>query len=124
ASGDVLWVPDVCRADAHDAARAGPWSRTEHQYRGARAVATPVPRLATALVDDADLYQRGIETLVASWEANARGSTGASVLRSPGVAVAVFPNEPERTVYNNALLARGLAAAECAASIETLEAVY
>jgi len=59
-------------------------------------------------VDDVDLYPRGFETQVASWEANARSSNGASVVRSPGVAVAVFPNEPERTVYNNALLARGL----------------
>ena len=48
------------------------------------------------------------ETLVASWEAYARGSHGAAVIRSPGVATAVFPNEPERGVYNNALLERGL----------------
>ena len=62
-------------------------------------------------MDDTKLYQRGIETLVASWEANARGASGAAVLRSPGVAVAVFPNEPERAVYNNALLARDLGTA-------------
>ena len=75
-------------------------------------------------MDDADLYQRGTETLVASWEAYARGATGAAVLRSPGVAVAVFPNEPERAVYNNALLARDLAAAERAVAIDMLEAAY
>jgi hypothetical protein len=75
-------------------------------------------------VDDADLYQRGTETLVASWEAYARGTTGASVPRSPGVAVAVFPNEPERAVYNNALPTRDLAAAERAVAIDMLEASY
>jgi hypothetical protein len=31
------------------------------------------------------------------------------VQRSPSVGGAVFPNEPERTVYNNALLERDLA---------------
>ena len=51
---------------------------------------------------DADLYRRGTATLIASWEAYARGATGAAVRRSPGVAAAVFPNEPERAVYNNA----------------------
>src|SRR5712691_6946229 len=68
----MLWLPDVPGANAHDAARAGPCSRTEHQHRSARAAAPPVPRLATALVDDADLYQRGTETLIASWEACAQ----------------------------------------------------
>jgi hypothetical protein len=60
---------------------------------------------------DAELYLRGAETLVASWEAYAGGSRGAAVIRSPGVATAVFPNEPERAVYNNALLKRNLAPA-------------
>jgi GNAT superfamily N-acetyltransferase len=75
-------------------------------------------------VDDADLYQRGTETLVASWEAYARGTIGASVLRLQGGAVAVFPNEPELAVYNNALLAPDLSAAERAVVLETLETVY
>jgi|SRR5215207_4229508 len=45
---------------------------------------------------DADLYLRGAQTLVGSWEAYARGPDGVEVIRSPGVAIAVFPSEPER----------------------------
>jgi hypothetical protein len=55
------------------------------------------------VLTDADLYARGSETLLASWETYARGSPGAAVQRLPGVAAAVFPREPERGVYNNAL---------------------
>ena len=65
----------------------------------------------TAAVSDLDLYLRGAETLVASWQEYARGARCASVRRFPGVAAAVFPNEPERSLYNNGLLARGLSAA-------------
>jgi hypothetical protein len=49
---------------------------------------------------DADLFRRGAETLVASWEEYSRGATGATVQRFPGVATAAFPVEPERAVYN------------------------
>jgi ribosomal protein S18 acetylase RimI-like enzyme len=73
---------------------------------------------------DADLYLRGAETLLASWEAYARGSRGAAVIRSPGVATAVFPNEPERAVYNNALLERDLASSERADALDTMGAAY
>jgi len=73
---------------------------------------------------DAELYLRGTETLVASWEAYARGAAGAAVQRTPGVASAVFPHEPERSVYNNALLERGLAAAERADALDAMEAAY
>jgi ribosomal protein S18 acetylase RimI-like enzyme len=58
------------------------------------------------MASDADLYRRGNETLVPSWEAYARGTPGAAVMRLPGVTAAVFPAEPERFVYNNALLER------------------
>ena len=61
----------------------------------------------TLLNDDA-LYQRGADTLVASWTEYARAATGASVHRLSGVAAAVFPQGVERSVYNNALLARHL----------------
>ncbi len=64
-----------------------------------------------------DLYLSGAETLAASWEAYARGSRGASVLRLPGVTAAVFPEPPERAVYNNALLAPG-------ADLDAMEAAY
>jgi len=76
------------------------------------------------VLTDADLYRRGAETLLASWEEYARGATGAAVRRFPGVATAVFPNEPERAVYNNALLERDLTAAERADALEAMEAVY
>jgi ribosomal protein S18 acetylase RimI-like enzyme len=66
---------------------------------------------------DADLYRRGSETAVASWEAYARCARDAEVRRLPGVAAAVFPHAPERGVYNNALLER-------AEAIEAMEDVY
>ena len=73
---------------------------------------------------DADLWLRGAETLLASWEEYSRGATGAAVQRFPGVATAVFPNEPECAVYNNALLEGDLAAAERADALEAMEAAY
>ena len=69
---------------------------------------------------DDELYRRGAETMVASWEAIARGSRGARIIRAGGVAAAVFPSEPERTVYNNALLERGATAA----ALDSMEAAY
>ncbi len=71
-----------------------------------------------------DLYRRGAETLVASWEAYAASAQGAAVVRSPGVACAVFPDEPERSVYNNALPERHLPAGERASAIAAMEAAY
>ncbi|HKR99886.1 MAG TPA: hypothetical protein VJU79_10275, partial [Candidatus Dormibacteraeota bacterium] len=53
---------------------------------------------------DAELYSRGAASLVASWRVYATGSRGARVVDAAGVAAAVFPEEPERSVYNNALL--------------------
>jgi hypothetical protein len=75
-------------------------------------------------VTDADLYLRGAKTLLASWEQSARGAAGATVRRLRGVAVAVFPNDPERGVYNNALLERGLAGPERDDAIAAMEAAY
>jgi ribosomal protein S18 acetylase RimI-like enzyme len=71
-----------------------------------------------------ELYQRGIATLLASWEEYAGGSAGAAVARLDGVAVGVFPAEPERSVYNNAVLDRDLDAAGQAAAIDAMEATY
>jgi len=76
------------------------------------------------VLGDADLYLRGAETLLASWEEDARGATGAAVHRFPGVATAVFANEPERAVYNNALLERDLAAGERAVALDAMDAAY
>jgi GNAT superfamily N-acetyltransferase len=75
-------------------------------------------------VTDADLYRRGTETLIASWEAYARAATGASVQRVTGVASAVFPSEPEHAFYNNALLERDLETAERANALDAMEAAY
>jgi len=76
------------------------------------------------VLTDADLYLRRAETLLASREEYARGATGASVQRSPGVAAAVFPSEPEHAFYNNALLERDLATADRADAIDAMEAAY
>jgi GNAT superfamily N-acetyltransferase len=86
-------------------------------------MAPPDGGLMTVLTD-ADLYLRGAETLLASWDAIARGSPGAAVIRSGGVASAVFPHEPERAVYNNALLERDLASPDRADAVEAMEAAY
>ena len=75
-------------------------------------------------MSDEDLYRRGCDTLVASWEAYARLASGALVRRLSGVAVAVFAEEPERAVYNNALLERGLMVAERAAALDAMGSVY
>jgi hypothetical protein len=76
------------------------------------------------VLTDADLYLRGAQTLLASWEEYAGGATGAAVQRAPGVAIAVFANEPERAVYNNVLLERDLAAAERVDAMDATEAAY
>jgi ribosomal protein S18 acetylase RimI-like enzyme len=73
---------------------------------------------------DSDLYSRGGATLLATWEEDARGARGASLQRFPGVAAAVFPHQPERTFFNNALLARGLASLERQAALDAIEAAY
>jgi GNAT superfamily N-acetyltransferase len=68
-------------------------------------------------MNDEELYVRGAETLLASWEAIARGSRGARVIRGDRFAAAVFPHGPERSIYNNALLEPG-------ASLDALEEAY
>lgn len=73
---------------------------------------------------DAELYQRGVETLLASWEQYAGAAAGATLHRLPGVGAAVFPNGPERAVYNNALLDRDLEGSERAEAISAMEVAY
>jgi GNAT superfamily N-acetyltransferase len=77
-----------------------------------------------ALLTETDLYVRGAQTLLASWEAIARGSRGATVLRASGVAAAVFPRGPECGVYNNALLDRDLGPFERVEAVDLMEAAY
>jgi ribosomal protein S18 acetylase RimI-like enzyme len=76
------------------------------------------------LSTDLDLYRRGSATLLASWAAYARGATGAALRQLPGVAVGVFPAGPERGVYNNALLERGLPAEARTVAVDAMEAAY
>ena len=70
------------------------------------------------------LFERGATTLVASWREYARGAHGAQVLRVPGAHVAVFTEEPESLVYNNALLDVGLDPEARASAIAALEEEY
>ena len=75
-------------------------------------------------ITDAELYLRGIETVVASWGAIAAGSHGAAVVRAPGVAAAVFPEAPARRIYNNAVLERGVGPSERADALDAMEDAY
>jgi ribosomal protein S18 acetylase RimI-like enzyme len=75
-------------------------------------------------MNDADLYVRGIATLVASWEVTARGSRGAAVERLRGGSAAVFPVDPERQLYNNAVPDRDLGPADRGEALAAIEAAY
>jgi|tagenome__1003787_1003787.scaffolds.fasta_scaffold20685830_2 GNAT superfamily N-acetyltransferase len=77
----------------------------------------------TRATDD-QLYLGGCATLLAAWAQYARGSDGAALQQLRGVAAAVFPNEPERAVYNNALLDRDLGPSERAAAVDAMAAAY
>lgn len=77
-----------------------------------------------SVLTDSDLYLRGAATLLAAWEEYARGATGAAVQHLPGVAAAVFPNQPEGDVYNNALLDRDLTATGRAAALDAMGVAY
>jgi ribosomal protein S18 acetylase RimI-like enzyme len=70
------------------------------------------------------LYERMHANLIASWSAYAAGSSDARVERWDAACVAVFPREPERQVYNNAVLARGLGRIQVSQAIDALEDVY
>jgi ribosomal protein S18 acetylase RimI-like enzyme len=73
---------------------------------------------------ETDLYRIGCRTLVRSWQAYARRLDGAAVLHRHGFAAAVFPTEPERSVYNNTLLPRGLGPDERETALDAMEHVY
>jgi ribosomal protein S18 acetylase RimI-like enzyme len=73
---------------------------------------------------EVDLYERAMLTVLACWGENARGANGASLERGPGVAAAIFPAGPERVVYNNAVLDRGLPADERIDALDAMAALY
>lgn len=74
--------------------------------------------------DDLALFERQVRSLAASWAKYATGSPGAEVREEEGATICVFPAEPERLVYNNALIARGLDSAGALAAIEAIEGTY
>lgn len=73
---------------------------------------------------EAELYPRGMATVLASWEVFAAGADDAVVVRLPGVVAGVFPTGPERGVFNNAVLAAHLDRPERADAVAAMEAVY
>lgn len=77
-----------------------------------------------SVLTETDFFLRGTTTLVASWKEYARGAPDATVEGAPGVEIAVFPHEPERAVYNNALLALDLSAGSRTDAIDAAEAAY
>jgi GNAT superfamily N-acetyltransferase len=110
---DACLTPGLRRLREHEATRGLDRRRRVAMWRA-------VGRTMT----DRELYDRGAATLLASWQAYAHGSTGAALRRGPGVATAVFPNGPEREIYNNALLDRDLDPTRRTAAIETMESIY
>jgi ribosomal protein S18 acetylase RimI-like enzyme len=70
------------------------------------------------------LYLRGAATAVACWAEYARTVPGAAVQRLPGVDAAVFASGPEREVFNNAILAHGLAARERSRALDAMARAY
>jgi GNAT superfamily N-acetyltransferase len=70
------------------------------------------------------LYQRGCETLLASWREYARGAVGATVQYLPGAAAAVFPHGAERGIYNNAVVERGLEPRPRDTALRAVRAAY
>jgi ribosomal protein S18 acetylase RimI-like enzyme len=73
-------------------------------------------------VNDSELYERSIATLVDSWRYSATGSPGAEVIEADGAWAAVFVNPPERGVLNNAVLARDRTDAQ--ATLDEVERAY
>jgi GNAT superfamily N-acetyltransferase len=73
---------------------------------------------------DEALYGRGISTAVECWSRFARSVDGAAVHRRRHVDVAVFSQGPEKAIYNNAVLARGMGAAERDEAVGAMEDIY
>ena len=85
---------------------------------------SPMPDKSGDLREQVHRHLRGSDTLLASWEAYACGAAGAAVKRFPDVAAAIFPDEPERAVYNNALLQRDQGPGERAEALDAMETAY
>jgi ribosomal protein S18 acetylase RimI-like enzyme len=70
------------------------------------------------------LYERQARSLVASWAGYATASDGAAVYTDAGADIGVFPSEPERSFYNNALMSRGRDVEANASALDAIEARY
>lgn len=75
-------------------------------------------------VSDDDLYLLGAETAVACWAEYARTTPAASVHRLAGVDIAVFPEGPEREVFNNAILEPALTEPARSAALDAVADAY
>jgi ribosomal protein S18 acetylase RimI-like enzyme len=75
-------------------------------------------------VDERRAYRRMAAGLVAASRHFAAASPGAYVQDEPGISIAVFPAPPDRSIYNSALLDRGLNGADRAAAIDAMEGAY
>ena len=78
----------------------------------------------SAVSTDDELWHRMAAGLIAASRHFAAAATGAFVVDEPGVSIDVFPNPPDRAIYNNALFDRGLDAAARRAAVAALEAAY
>ena len=94
------------------------------EHVGDRAGHQPVTDHPQRRLDDRALFDRQARSLVTSWVKYATASSGAEVTHENDVTICVFPSEPERSVYNNALIARGLQATAAARAVETIEKAY
>src|SRR4051812_5355316 len=92
-----------------------PWGSIPHSVRA-----------VDGRLNDDELYERSLSTLVESWRYSATGSPGAEVIETTGAASAVFPAPPERGFLNNAVLTRelGEAGTETGAALEAIERAY
>jgi ribosomal protein S18 acetylase RimI-like enzyme len=99
-------------------------AHSSHANRKNARYSPDAPYHALTAFTDAELYRRGCRTLLASWDEYARGAIRAAVHRLPGVAAAVFPDRPERDVYNNAVLDRGMRPAARSEAVKAMESAY
>ena len=76
------------------------------------------------MLNDLELYARGIRTAVACWRSYARTIAGGAVHHQPGVEAAVFTEGPERDVFNNAVLGHGLPARQRRAAVDAMRSMY
>ena len=78
----------------------------------------------TSVLSTELLYERQVATMVATWTVDAAGAPGASVLQEEDVTIGLFPSGPERDIFNNALLARGMDAARSVRAATAMEHAY